>query len=132
MALGDGKNMLLTTYRRDGTPIATPVWVVPLDDGRVGFTTSSGSGKYKRLRHTQRVTVQPCDVRGRVTPGTTVEDATAVVVSGPEYLAIKSKVRAKYGVMWNVTKFLGAVGGIVKRHRIPYGDVGVVVTPTTS
>jgi PPOX class probable F420-dependent enzyme len=130
MALADGKNMLLTTFRRDGTPVSTPVWVVGLDGGRVGFTTSSGSGKYKRLRHTERVTVQPCDVRGRVTPGTTVENATAALVSGPEYLAIRSKVRAKYGVMWNVTKFLGLIGGLVKRHRIPYGDVAVVITPT--
>jgi hypothetical protein len=67
-----------------------------------------------------------------VKPGSTAENATATVVSGPEYLAIKSKVQAKYGVMWHVTKFLGAVGGIVKRHRIPYGDVGVVITPTPS
>jgi len=65
-----------------------------------------------------------------VTPGSSVENATAVLVSGPEYLAIKSKVQAKYGLMWNVTKFLGFVGGLVKRHRIPYGDVGVVVTLT--
>jgi PPOX class probable F420-dependent enzyme len=122
--------MLLTTFRRDGTPVSTPVWVVGLDEGRVGFTTSSGSGKYKRLRHTERVTVQPCDVRGRVTPGSTVENATAALVSGPEYLAIRSKVQAKYGVMWHVTRFLGFVGGLVKRHRIPYGDVAVVITPS--
>ncbi|MCU1363912.1 MAG: putative F420-dependent enzyme [Acidimicrobiaceae bacterium] len=131
MAWAEGKYVLLTTYRRDGRAVSTPVWVVGLDQGRVGFTTSSGSGKYKRLRHTDRVTVQPCDVRGRVKPGTTAQNATAVVVSGTEYLAIKSKVRAKYGVMWYVTQFLGAVGGVVKRHRIPYGDVGVVITPTS-
>ena len=122
--------MLLTTYRRDGTPISTPVWVVALEEGHVGFTTSSGSGKYKRLRHTDRVIVQPCDVRGRVTPGSTAQNATAAVVTGAEYLAIRSKVRAKYGVMCYVTKFLGFVGGLVKRHRIPYGDVAVIVTLT--
>jgi PPOX class probable F420-dependent enzyme len=131
MALADGKNMLLTTYRRDGTAVSSPVWVVGLDGGKVGFTTSSGSGKYKRLRHTERVTVQPCDVRGRVTPHTAVEQGTAVVVTGSEYDAIKSKVRAKYGVMWNVTEVLGFIGGLVKRKRIPYGDVAVVVTLTT-
>jgi uncharacterized protein len=128
MALAEGKNMLLTTFRRDGTPVSTPVWVIGLDEGRVGFTTSSGSGKYKRLRHTERVTVQPCDVRGRVTPGSTVQNATATLVSGPEYLAIRSKIQAKYGVMWYVTRFLGFVGGLVKRHRVPYGDVAVVIT----
>jgi hypothetical protein len=30
--------------------------------------------------------------------------------------------------MTTVTKLLGAVGGTLKRNRIPYGDVGVVLT----
>ena len=58
VALADEKYILLTTFRRDGTPVATPVWAVPLDDGKIGFWTSSGSGKAKRLAHTERVTVQ--------------------------------------------------------------------------
>ena len=29
-----------------------------------------------------------------------------------------------------VTKLLGTIGGIIKRKRIPYGDRGVVITPT--
>jgi PPOX class probable F420-dependent enzyme len=131
MALQDEKYILLTTFRKDGTPVASPVWVVPLDNGRFGFATSSGSGKYKRLRHTERVTVQPCDVRGRVQPGAVVQNATAALVSGPEYLEIKAKVKAKYGFMTSVTKFLGAIGGVLKRKRIPYADVGVVITPAS-
>ena len=45
MALADEKYILLTTFRRDGTPVPTPVWVVSLDEGKLGFWTSSGSGK---------------------------------------------------------------------------------------
>jgi PPOX class probable F420-dependent enzyme len=59
VALGDEKYMRLTTFRRDGRPVATPVWVVKLDGDRIGFWTSSGSGKAKRLAHTARVTVAP-------------------------------------------------------------------------
>jgi hypothetical protein len=33
--------------------------------------------------------------------------------------------------MTSITKALGAIGGIVKRKRIPYGDCGVVITPST-
>jgi PPOX class probable F420-dependent enzyme len=131
MALSDEKYILLTTFRKDGTPVASPVWVVSLDNGKLGFTTSSGSGKYKRLRHTERVTVQPCDLRGRVKPGSAVHTGTAALVSGPEYLEIKAKVKAKYGFMTSLTKFFGAVGGVLKRKRIPYADVGVVITPTS-
>ena len=53
--LDDEKYILLTTFRRDGTPVSTPVWAVDLGDARIGFWTSSGSGKAKRLAHTDRV-----------------------------------------------------------------------------
>ena len=76
MALGDEKYMLLTTFKRGGAPVPSPVWVVPLDGGTVGFYTSSGSGKAKRLAHTARVTVQPSDARGRTKPGSQPVDAT--------------------------------------------------------
>ena len=50
MAIGaDEKYVLLTTYRRDGRPVSTPVWWVDLGDGSFGFWTSSASGKAKRL-----------------------------------------------------------------------------------
>jgi hypothetical protein len=131
MALSDEKYMLLTTFRRDGTPVATPVWVVPLDGGAVGFWTSSGSGKAKRLAHTSRVTVQPCNASGRVKAGTQPTEATARLVTGAEFTVIYDKVKAKYGAMTHLTKLIGNLTGIVKGKRIPYGDAGVVVTPAT-
>ena len=132
MALSDEKYMLLTTFRRDGTPVATPVWVVPLDDGAVGFWTSSGSGKAKRLGHTSRVTVQPSDARGRVKKGSQPVEATARVVTGAEFAVIHDKVKAKYGAVTHLTKVIGTLAGLMKGKRIPYGDVGVVVTPAAS
>ncbi len=129
VALSDEKYILFTTFRRDGTPVPTPVWAVPLDNGEIGFWTSSGSGKAKRLAHTKRVTVQPCDARGRAKAGSTPTEATARVVSGQEFDVIREKVVAKYGFMTKFTKLLGTLGGIVKRKRIPYGDQGVVITP---
>jgi len=129
MALDDAKYLLLTTFKRDGTAVATPVWVVALDGGRVGFWTSSGSGKAKRLGHTSRVTVQPCNARGAVMSGSAPADATAELVSDARYDEIRQKVVAKYGFQTKITKLLGTIGGIVKGKRIPYGDVGVVITP---
>jgi PPOX class probable F420-dependent enzyme len=131
MALVDEKYMLLTTFRRDGTAVKTPVWVVGLDDETFGFWTSSGSGKAKRLAHTDRVTVQPCNARGQVKQGAPVVDATARLVAGTELESIADKVRAKYGVMTKFTHLLNTVGGVFKGKRIPYGDRGVVVTPVT-
>lgn len=121
------KYLAFTTFRRDGTPVSTPVWVVALDDGRVGFWTSSQSGKAKRLAHTPRVTLQPSDVRGRVTEGTAVVEATAELVgAGATYDEVVAKVRAKYGFMTKVTKFLNSLGHIGK--DFPYGDRAVLIT----
>ena len=128
MTLADEKYLLLTTLRRDGRAVATPVWAAQLDDGKIGFWTSSGSGKAKRLAHTERVTVQPCDARGRVKAGTGLVEGTARIVDGDELDTIRDKIRAKYGFMTKITKLLGTIGGIVKRKRIPYGDRGVVIT----
>lgn len=120
--------MLLTTFRRDGTPVATPVWVTPYERDSVAFWTSSGSGKAKRLAHTARVTVQASDMRGRVKPGSEPIEASARVVSGDELEAIRRNVIAKYGAQTKLTKVVGTLAGIVKGNRIPYGDRGVIVT----
>ena len=63
-ALSGSKYMLLTTFRRDGRAVATPVHVVAEADG-VFFRTWDISGKAKRLRHTPTVEVAPCSFRGR-------------------------------------------------------------------
>lgn len=36
MALADERYMLLTTFRRDGTPVATPAWVTPYEEHSAG------------------------------------------------------------------------------------------------
>jgi PPOX class probable F420-dependent enzyme len=130
MSLADEKYLLLTTFRKTGEAVPTPVWIAQLDDGKMGHYTSSGSGKAKRLAHTSRVTVQPCNARGHVKDGTEPVDATAELVTGAELEEITRKIKEKYGFFTNVTKLLGTIGGIVKRNRIPYADRGVVITLT--
>jgi hypothetical protein len=129
MALSDEKYLLLTTFKRNGTPVASPVWVVGLDGGAVGFYTSSASGKAKRLAHTARVTVQPCDARGKLKAGSQAVEATARLVTGPELETIRAKVVGKYGVMTKIAKVFNDIIGLVRRRRMPYADRGVIVTP---
>ena len=58
-----GKYLSLTTYRRDGTPVSTPVWFVE-DEGRLFVTTAADSYKAKRLRQNSTAIVAPCTARG--------------------------------------------------------------------
>lgn len=130
MTVSDEKYVASTTFRKSGAAVATPTWIVPLDDGRVGFWTSSASGKYKRLRGNPRITLQPADSRGRVKAGSAPREGTAeLVTSGPEFEAIQARVRAKYGFMVVMSRFFNTLGHLGK-GRFPYGDVGIVVTLT--
>src|SRR6478752_6628585 len=58
------KRALLVTYRRDGTPVPTPVWAAP-GGGRLYVRSERDAGKLKRLRNDARLLVAPCTVRGR-------------------------------------------------------------------
>lgn len=61
--LGRSGTALLTTFRRDGEPVATPVSIT-LAAGHAYFVTSAGSGKAKRLARCDRVRLAPCTVGG--------------------------------------------------------------------
>jgi PPOX class probable F420-dependent enzyme len=54
----------LTTFRRDGTPVATPVNVVVVGETAF-FRTWDVTGKAKRIRHTPTVEIAPSTFRGR-------------------------------------------------------------------
>ena len=129
MTIADEKYLRFTTYRRDGTPVSTATWVVPVDEHRVGFWTSSASGKAKRLRNNPAVELQPGDGRGRAKAGTEPISASAVVVSeGPDFDAVHRRVKAKYGVMTHVARWFAKLNGLVKRKPFPYADRVVIVT----
>ena len=59
------KYLSLTSYKRDGSGVATPVWFV-IDDGRLLVMTDPESFKAKRIRHNPNVTVTPCTAAGRL------------------------------------------------------------------
>ena len=61
--LRQSSTALLTTYRRDGRPVATPVSVA-LHEGLAYFVTAADSGKARRLGRRADVTLAPCTLRG--------------------------------------------------------------------
>lgn len=98
MAITDEKYVLLTTLRKSGVGVRTPVWIVALPDGTAGFTTEIDSGKVKRVRNNPAVTLQPCNLRGKVTAGSEAVAAVAEVLLGSDARAVTKAVRRKYRV----------------------------------
>jgi len=64
-ALFRGKYLSLTSYKRDGTGVATPVWFVT-ENGRLLITTDAQSFKVKRIRRNPSVMITPCTASGRM------------------------------------------------------------------
>ena len=60
------RTALLTTYKRDGTPVATPV-TIAVDGDRAYVRTWDSAWKAKRMRNHPAVLVAPSTVRGRAT-----------------------------------------------------------------
>ena len=60
-----GKYLSLTTFRRDGTGVATPVWFVT-DAGKILVDTDADSQKVRRIRRNPSVTVAECTASGRL------------------------------------------------------------------
>ena len=79
-ALADASFVSLTTFRKTGVGVSTPVWIAR-DGDELVVTTPRKSGKVKRLRNDPRVTLVPCDRRGRVADGATALEAEARIVS---------------------------------------------------
>ena len=82
---------LIVTYKRDGTPVPTPVWFA-LDGDRVVFESDSDSAKIKRVRRNPQVRVAPCNSRGRPL-GPPIE-AVARILS-PEEAEVAERVLAE-------------------------------------
>jgi PPOX class probable F420-dependent enzyme len=93
------RTALLTTYRRDGRPVGTPVHIA-VDGDRAFFRTWDTAWKFKRLRRNPRVTVAPSTVRGTPTgPATT---ARARILDGQEATEAARALSRKYPILHGV------------------------------
>lgn len=95
--LDRAKYVSFTTYKKDGSPVSLPVWVVPFDGG-YAFTTDPGSAKVRRLRNDARATLRVCDRRGRVAEGAVEHAGAAVLLSADDAARVKGLVERKYRI----------------------------------
>ncbi|MCX4638432.1 PPOX class F420-dependent oxidoreductase [Streptomyces platensis] len=113
----------LVTFRRNGTPVATPVWAVA-EGAELLVWTRDDSWKVKRLRHDPRVTVTPCDVRGRIAEGARTVEGTGRLLEGAAGLGrVRKAMARKYGLRF---RLMDVVGALVRGGKRPH--VGISVT----
>jgi hypothetical protein len=117
--LAAGKYVLVTTFRKNGTPVPTPVWVVR-DGGEVVIWTAVNTGKVKRIRNNGAVELAECDLRGK--PHGAVVKGTARILDEEGSERTRRLIRSKFGLLGWVT----VLGSTIRRGR--KGTVGIAIS----
>jgi hypothetical protein len=117
--LASGKYLLVTTFRRDGGEVPTPVWVIR-DGDALGIWTVPDSGKVKRMRNRADVLVSACDVHGN--PQGEAVPGRAEILDSARSRDYRGLLGRKYGLVGRLT-LLGS-----RLRRGVDGTVGIRIT----
>lgn len=90
----DQAYLSLTTFRKNGSPVATPVWFAQ-DGEKLYVMTGAQTGKVRRVRHNAQVEVAPCTLNGSLL-GPSLE-AMARILHDEERAAANRALNRKYG-----------------------------------
>ncbi|WP_433560981.1 PPOX class F420-dependent oxidoreductase [Nocardia sp. CA-151230] len=118
--VGTANYVNLVTYKKDGTPVGTPVWAA-LDNGRLYLWTVTDSWKVKRVRRNPEVTVQACDLRGKTRGEIVKGSATVLDAAGTE--RVRDLIKRRYGIQG----WLGITLSKVRRGSA--GTIGIEIVP---
>jgi PPOX class probable F420-dependent enzyme len=111
--LGREQCIALTTFRKTGQAVTTPVWFAERL-GTIYVETHGDAGKLKRLRHTARVTLAPCTYSGKVT-GSVSEGNARILTESEERMAASAALTKKYGLMRSLYHFVRNAQRILHR-----------------
>ena len=103
------KYVVLTTFRRDGRAVPTPVWASRDGDELVLFSERT-AGKVKRIRNNGEVRLQACDVRGRRVHGAEAT-GTARLLDAEGSERARRVIARDYGLFGRVTMFFSRLRG---------------------
>ncbi|MEV5607429.1 PPOX class F420-dependent oxidoreductase [Streptomyces sp. NPDC052225] len=90
------KYISLTTYRKNGTAVATPVWHVVRDEHELLVVTNADSWKVRRIRANGAVTVTACDLRGRTAPDAATVPGTARLLDEAGTETVRTLIAKRY------------------------------------
>jgi uncharacterized protein len=124
--LGREQCIALTTFRKTGQAVTTPVWFA-ISLGTIYVETHADAGKLKRLRRTARVTLAPCTYSGKVTGS--VSEGNARILTEPEVSsAAAAALSKKYGLMRSLYHFVRNARRMLQR-KAKAGVVYIAIDP---
>ncbi len=115
--LSTAEYVSLTTLRKNGTPVATPVWFAQYEPtGTLYVETGANSGKVKRIRHTPQVTLAICNARGTVL-GKPVAGLAREVKTTEEIFIARGSLHKKYGLKRQIFYFVMNLGNMIRSKK---------------
>lgn len=118
--LGAEKYVLLTTFRKDGRAVPTPVWVARDGDELVVYSAPD-AGKIKRIRRDGTVRVAPCTLRGKPTGEDVPGHARLLDEDGIR--RAQALMAKKYGFIY----WLTSLGGKLRRRKSLPGGIAIAL-----
>ncbi len=113
--LRNEKYISLTTFRRDGRPVTSPVWFIREDD-YLFVRTRAQFGKVKRIRNDPHVVIAPCTFFGKVAGG--AFDATAHIVGSGEEQRLERRFNEEYGLEKRIIDLVVALDARLHRRTL--------------
>ncbi|WP_313676954.1 PPOX class F420-dependent oxidoreductase [Mycolicibacterium sp.] len=106
----------LTTFKRNGDGVLTPMWI-GRDGTHLFVWTPADSWKVKRVRNNPRVTLAPSGRTGKVRDGIVPISGAAEIVADPATVSrLEGLIRRKYGVEYRIVT---TVERLLARGRKP-------------
>jgi PPOX class probable F420-dependent enzyme len=121
-----GRYVSITSFKRDGTGVATPVWFVQ-EGGRLLVQTDVNSGKVKRIRRNPHVTVAPCTATGRLLADPV--PARVELLGDAELDQVERLMARKYRIDLMVIKPIRSLQAALHRGRAPAKPMILAVMP---
>lgn len=90
----DQAYLSLTSFRKNGSPVATPMWFAQ-EGEKLYVMTGAETGKVKRVRHNAQVEVAPCTLNGSLL-GPSLE-AMARILHDADRASANRALNRKYG-----------------------------------
>jgi PPOX class probable F420-dependent enzyme len=126
-ALFPGRYLSVTSFKRDGTGVATPVWFVS-DGSRLFAFTDLHSAKVRRIRHNPRVLVASCRVDGKLR-GEPVEASAELLTAEADLERVQKLLLARYERSYRVVMLFYRLGRRLRGKQSVADGAALAITP---
>lgn len=114
MSLDNAQYLSLSTRKRDGSRVETPVWFAQQQS--VIFIFSEGdAGKIKRIRNFADVKLSPCTVTGKIT-GESIDGTAKILTDAKDIQKAHQALVKKYGWQMRLLDMGSALVGKKKKR----------------